>query len=124
MVLTNCSNNYGPWQYPEKLIPVVILKAAAGEPIPLHGVELNVREAVCGDHVEALVLVATRGRIDASYCLGDSEERNNPQVLRALRTLMHRLLPQGAPNVQKYHPGKRTPRPLPPLCTRPHTDQK
>ena len=71
VVLTNCSNNYGPWQYPEKLIPVVIHKAAAVEPIPLYGDGLNVRDWLyVDDHVEALLLAATRGRLGASYCVG------------------------------------------------------
>ena len=62
VVLTNCSNNYGPWQFPEKLIPVVILKALAGEPIPLYGDGLNVRDWLyVEDHVDALLLAATRG---------------------------------------------------------------
>ena len=65
------SNNYGPWQYPEKLIPVVILKAAMGEPIPLYGDGLNVRDWLyVEDHVEALLLAATHGRLGASYCVG------------------------------------------------------
>jgi dTDP-glucose 4,6-dehydratase len=56
VVLTNCSNNYGPWQFPEKLIPVVILKAAAGEPIPLYGDGANVRDWLyVEDHVDALL---------------------------------------------------------------------
>ncbi len=62
VVLTNCSNNYGPWQFPEKLIPVVILKAAAGEPIPLYGDGQNVRDWLyVEDHVDALLLAACRG---------------------------------------------------------------
>lgn len=61
VVLTNCSNNQGPWQYPEKLIPVVILKAAAEKPIPLYADGLNVRDWLyVDDHVEALLLAATR----------------------------------------------------------------
>ncbi|MBM5785812.1 MAG: NAD-dependent epimerase/dehydratase family protein, partial [Cyanobacteria bacterium K_DeepCast_35m_m1_288] len=71
VVLTNCSNNYGPWQFPEKLIPVVILKAVAGEPIPLYGDGANVRDWLyVEDHVEALLLAATRGRLGESYCVG------------------------------------------------------
>jgi dTDP-glucose 4,6-dehydratase len=67
VVLTNCSNNYGPWQFPEKLIPVVILKAAAGEAIPLYGDGLNVRDWLyVDDHVEAILLAATRGRLGAT----------------------------------------------------------
>ena len=101
MVRTNCSNNYGPWQYPEKLIPVVILKAVGGEPIPLYGDGLNVRDWLyVDDHVEALLLAATRGRLGASYCVGGSEERNNRQVVEAICTLMDRLRPQGAPHAR------------------------
>ena len=101
VVLTNCSNNYGPWQYPEKLIPVVILKAAAGEPIPLYGDGLNVRDWLyVDDHVEALLLAATRGRLGASYCVGGSGERNNRQVVEAICTLMDQLRPQGAPHAR------------------------
>ena len=97
VVLTNCSNNYGPWQYPEKLIPVVILKAVAGEPIPLYGDGLNVRDWLyVDDHVEALLLAATRGRLGASYCVGGSGERNNRQVVEAICALMDQLRPQGA----------------------------
>ena len=73
VVLTNCSNNYGPWQFPEKLIPVVILRAAAGEPIPLYGDGANVRDWVYGeDQVDALLLAACRGELGRSYCVGGS----------------------------------------------------
>ena len=99
VVLTNCSNNYGPWQFPEKLIPVVILKAAAGEPIPLYGDGLNVRDWLyVDDHVEALLLAATRGRLGASYCVGGSGERNNRQVVEAICTLMDQFRPKGYPH--------------------------
>ena len=99
VVVTNCSNNYGPWQYPEKLIPLVILKAAAGKPIPLYGDGLNVRDWLyVDDHVDALLLAATRGRIGASYCIGGSGERNNRQVVDAICALMDRILPQGKPD--------------------------
>ena len=71
VVLTNCSNNFGPWQFPEKLIPVVILKAVAGEPIPLYGDGANVRDWLfVEDHVDALLLAATQGRPGQSYCVG------------------------------------------------------
>ena len=78
VVLTNCSNNYGPWQFPEKLIPVVILKAAEGEPIPLYGDGQNVRDWLyVEDHVEALLLAATQGQIGRNYCVGGHGERTN-----------------------------------------------
>ena len=70
VVLTNCSNNYGPWQFPEKLIPVVILKASAGDDIPLYGDGLNVRDWLyVEDHVDALLLAACRGTTDAATAL-------------------------------------------------------
>ena len=101
MVRINCSNNYGPWQYPEKLIPVVIFKAAAGEPIPLYGAGLNVRDWLyVNNHVWALLLAVMRGRLGAGYCIGGSGERNNRQVVQAICTLMDQLRPQGAPHAR------------------------
>ena len=106
VVLTNCSNNYGPWQFPEKLIPVVILKAAAGEPIPLYGDGTNVRDWLyVDDHVEALLLAATRGRLGESYCVGGlsaagSSERTNRQVVEAICALMDQRRPGGAPHAR------------------------
>jgi dTDP-glucose 4,6-dehydratase len=104
-VLTNCSNNYGPWQFPEKLIPVVILKAVAGEPIPLYGDGANVRDWLyVEDHVEALLLAATRGRLGESYCVGGHGERTNHEVVRAICHLMDQLRPAGAPHAQLITP--------------------
>jgi dTDP-glucose 4,6-dehydratase len=107
VVLTNCSNNYGPWQFPEKLIPVVILKALAGEPIPLYGDGANVRDWLfVEDHVEALLLAATRGRLGESYCVGGAgdhgspSERTNKQVVETICSLMDQLRPQGAPHAR------------------------
>uniref|UniRef100_UPI004048A9B9 dTDP-glucose 4,6-dehydratase n=1 Tax=Cyanobium sp. TaxID=2164130 RepID=UPI004048A9B9 len=104
VVLTNCSNNYGPWQFPEKLIPVVILKALAGEPIPLYGDGANVRDWLfVEDHVEALLLAATHGRLAESYCVGGAgdhgspSERSNKQVVEAICALLDQLRPAGAP---------------------------
>ena len=99
VVLTNCSNNYGPWQFPEKLIPVVILKAAAGEPIPLYGDGANVRDWLfVDDHVDALLLAATRGRLGQSYCVGGHGERTNKQVVEAICSHLDQLRPSGAPH--------------------------
>ncbi|MEB3235845.1 MAG: dTDP-glucose 4,6-dehydratase, partial [Cyanobacteriota bacterium] len=99
VVLTNCSNNYGPWQFPEKLIPVVILKAVAGEPIPLYGDGANVRDWLyVEDHVDALLLAATQGELGQSYCVGGHGERNNRQVVEAICALLDQRLPQGAPH--------------------------
>ncbi len=107
VVLTNCSNNYGPWQFPEKLIPVVILKALAGEPIPLYGDGANVRDWLyVEDHVEALLLAATRGRVGESYCVGgagdhgSASERSNRDVVETICALLDQLRPQGAPHAR------------------------
>ena len=105
VVLTNCSNNYGPWQFPEKLIPVVILKAAAGEPIPLYGDGANVRDWLfVDDHVDALLLAATRGRLGQSYCVGGHGERTNKQVVEAICSHLDQLRPAGSPHARLITP--------------------
>jgi len=105
VVLTNCSNNYGPWQFPEKLIPVVILKAAAGEPIPLYGDGANVRDWLfVEDHVDALLLAACRGELGRSYCVGGHGERTNKQVVEAICGLLDQMLPAGAPHARLITP--------------------
>ena len=97
VVLTNCSNNYGPWQFPEKLIPVVTLKAAAGKEIPLYGDGLNVRDWLyVEDHVDALLLAACRGESGRSYCVGGYGERTNRQVVECICGHLDQLLPTQA----------------------------
>jgi len=99
IILTNCSNNYGPWQYPEKLIPVVILKAVAGEAIPLYGDGMNIRDWLyVEDHVDALLLAANDGRIGESYCIGGHGERTNLQVIENICTILDKLKPEGSPH--------------------------
>jgi dTDP-glucose 4,6-dehydratase len=99
VVLTNCSNNFGSWQFPEKLIPVVILKAVAGEPIPLYGDGANVRDWLyVEDHVDALLLAASQGLPGRSYCVGGHGERTNRQVVEAICALLDQFLPDGAPH--------------------------
>ena len=105
VVLTNCSNNFGPWQFPEKLIPVVILKAVAGDPIPLYGDGANVRDWLfVEDHVDALLLAATQGRLGQSYCVGGHGERTNKQVVEVICAVLDQLRPQGAPHAQLITP--------------------
>jgi dTDP-glucose 4,6-dehydratase len=111
VVLTNCSNNFGPWQFPEKLIPVVILKALAGEPIPLYGDGGNVRDWLyVEDHVEALLLAATRGRLGESYCVGGAgdhgspSERTNKQVVEAICLLLDQRHPEASPHSRLITP--------------------
>jgi dTDP-glucose 4,6-dehydratase len=105
VVLTNCSNNYGPWQFPEKLIPVVILKAVAGEPIPLYGDGQNVRDWLyVEDHVDALLLAATQGETGRSYCVGGHGECSNKQVVESICNALDGLLPAGAPHSRLITP--------------------
>lgn len=85
IVISNCSNNYGPYQFPEKLIPLVILKGLAGEPLPVYGTGQNIRDWLyVDDHVEALWTVATRGAVGQTYNIGGSAERQNIEVVRQI----------------------------------------
>ncbi len=99
IVLTNCSNNFGPWQFPEKLIPLVITKAMTGQSIPLYGDGSNVRDWLfVEDHVDALLLAAIKGRLGQSYCIGGFGERSNKQVVELLCELMDERQPELAPH--------------------------
>ena len=85
VLVTNCSNNYGPYQYPEKLIPVVIAKALAGDPVPVYGRGENVRDWLyVEDHVRGLLTVLERGRVGETYNIGAHNERTNLEVVTAI----------------------------------------
>lgn len=93
-LITNCSNNYGPYQYPEKLIPVVILNALEGKPIPVYGRGENVRDWLyVYDHVRALLTVLERGEVGQTYNIGGSSERKNIEVVETICTLLDELAP-------------------------------
>ena len=95
VLVTNCSNNYGPYQFPEKLIPVVILKALRGEPIPVYGKGENIRDWLyVGDHAEALHTVIARGRLGETYNIGGNNERRNIDLVRLLCSLLDELKPR------------------------------
>ena len=99
VVMTNCSNNYGPYQFPEKLIPLMILKGLAGQPLPVYGKGENVRDWLyVEDHARALRLVLERGRVGESYNIGGNCERTNLTVVRTLTALLDELNPAGAPH--------------------------
>ncbi len=99
VVITNCSNNYGPYHFPEKLIPVVILKALAREPIPIYGTGENVRDWLyVEDHAEALLLVLERGRVGRSYNIGGENEATNLELVRMLCAILDERRPEGAPH--------------------------
>ena len=95
VVLTNCSNNYGPYHFPEKLIPLTILKALAGEALPVYGDGSNVRDWLhVEDHARALRLVADQGRVGETYCIGGNAERTNLQVVHAICAELDRQRPR------------------------------
>lgn len=97
VLVTNCSNNYGPYQFPEKLIPVVILKCLRGEPIPVYGTGEHIRDWLyVKDHAEALYAVITKGRVGETYNIGGNNERQNIELVRTLCSLMDELAPGGA----------------------------
>ena len=99
VVTTNCSNNYGPYQYPEKLIPVVILKALSGEPIPVYGTGENVRDWLfVQDHVEALRTVFERGKPGEVYNVGGHNEKTNVEVVQSICSIVDDLRPDAAPH--------------------------
>ena len=99
VVLTNCSNNYGPYHFPEKLVPVAILKALAGEPIPVYGDGGNVRDWLyVEDHADALLLVLEKGAVGRSYNIGGENEARNIDLVRTICAHMDALHPQGAPH--------------------------
>ena len=97
-VTTNCSNNYGPFQFPEKLIPLVILHAVGGKPIPVYGDGQNVRDWLyVADHCEAIRLVLARGRVGETYNIGGQNELKNLDVVNAICSVLDELQPQAQP---------------------------
>lgn len=95
VVLTNCSNNYGPYQFPEKLIPVIILNALAGKELPIYGDGSNVRDwLLVEDHADALLLVLEKGALGRSYNIGGENERSNLELVKALCAILDKLRPK------------------------------
>lgn len=94
VIVSNCSNNYGPYQFPEKLIPLLILKALAGEPMPIYGTGDNVRDWLyVEDHAAALRLVLANGEPGETYGIGGRSESTNIEIARAICALMDELVP-------------------------------
>lgn len=94
-IITNCSNNYGPYQFPEKLIPVIILNALKGKPIPVYGKGENVRDWLfVEDHAAALEKAFNTGRVGETYNIGGSNERKNVEVVTTICGLLDRLVPR------------------------------
>lgn len=101
VIISNCSNNYGPYQFPEKLIPLMILNARDGEPLPVYGDGLNIRDWLyVNDHVRGLVKVMQVGRPGEKYNLGGRTEKTNREVVEAICKHMDELRPEGAPHAR------------------------
>jgi len=99
VVTTNCSNNYGPYHFPEKLIPLVILNAVNGKPLPIYGKGDNIRDWLyVDDHARALRTVLATGKLGETYNIGGWNEKTNLEVVQAICTILDELHPQGAPH--------------------------
>jgi len=99
VVITNTSNNYGPYQHPEKLIPTVIVNALEGRPIPLYGRGVQVRDWLyVEDHAGALLRVLTRGRVGETYCIGGEAERSNLDLVKIVCAALDRARPRTWPH--------------------------
>jgi len=99
VVTSNCSNNYGPWQFPEKLIPVMLIAGLEGRPLPVYGTGQNIRDWLhVEDHAAALLTVMRHGAAGETYAIGGDAERTNLQVVRAICALLDARSPAGAPH--------------------------
>lgn len=103
VVLTNCSNNYGPYHFPEKLIPLVILNALAGKPLPIYGKGDQIRDWLyVEDHARALYTVVTKAAVGETYNIGGHNEKQNIEVVKTICALLEELAPQKPEGVQHY----------------------
>ncbi|OZA16454.1 MAG: dTDP-glucose 4,6-dehydratase [Thiotrichales bacterium 17-46-47] len=103
-LVTNCSNNYGPYHFPEKLIPLVILNALAGKALPIYGKGNQIRDWLyVEDHARALVLVATQGQVGETYNIGGHNEKQNLEVVKTICAILEELSPsEDNPNIDTY----------------------
>lgn len=103
VLLTNCSNNYGPYHFPEKLIPLMILNALEGKPLPVYGDGLQVRDWLfVEDHARALVEVVTRGQVGETYNIGGHNEQKNIEVVRDICALLEELAPAKPAGIARF----------------------
>ncbi|NNM82744.1 MAG: dTDP-glucose 4,6-dehydratase [Burkholderiales bacterium] len=99
VVTTNCSNNYGPYHFPEKLIPLMILNATNGKPLPVYGKGDNIRDWLyVEDHARALRLVLEKGKVGETYNIGGNNEKTNLEVVETICAILDELLPEAAPH--------------------------
>ena len=105
ILITNCSNNFGPWQFPEKLIPLVISRALDSKTIPLYGDGLNIRDWLfVEDHIDGLLLVIKKGKVGKSYCIGGHGEKTNKYIVESICSILDKIIPKTEPylNLIKY----------------------
>nr|WP_100549189.1 MULTISPECIES: dTDP-glucose 4,6-dehydratase [unclassified Pseudomonas] len=103
VLITNCSNNYGPYHFPEKLIPLMILNALAGKPLPVYGNGQQVRDWLyVEDHARALLKVVSEGQVGETYNIGGHNEQKNLDVVRAICALLEELAPQKPAGIERY----------------------
>lgn len=103
VVVTNCSNNYGPYHFPEKLIPLTILNALAGKPLPVYGNGEQIRDWLyVEDHARALYKVATEGRSGETYNIGGHNERKNIDVVRTICAILDRVVTEKPGNINQF----------------------
>lgn len=102
-LITNCSNNYGPYHFPEKLIPLMILNAIGGRPLPVYGNGLQIRDWLfVEDHARALYAVITQGKIGETYNIGGHNEKTNLEVVQTVCKLLEELMPEKPAGVRAY----------------------
>lgn len=103
VVTTNCSNNYGPYQFPEKLVPLMIINALAGKPLPVYGAGDQIRDWLyVDDHARALVTVLERGEVGEVYNIGGHNEMKNIEVVQTICKLLEELVPEHPQGVDRY----------------------
>ena len=118
-VISNCSNNYGPYHFPEKLIPLIILNAIYGKPLPVYGAGTNVRDWLyVEDHARALDVIVSRGRAGEKYNVGGRNERCNIDVVRKICSILDQLRPVPRPYELAHHFRDGSAGTRPPLCDR------
>lgn len=102
-LITNCSNNYGPYHFPEKLIPLIILNALAGKPLPVYGDGSQIRDWLfVEDHARALYKVVTEGEIGETYNIGGHNERRNIEVVKTICSILDEFVPEHPAGIQQY----------------------
>lgn len=102
-IVTNCSNNYGPYHFPEKLIPLIILNALDGKALPVYGDGMQIRDWLyVGDHASALYTVVTKGKIGETYNIGGHNEKANIEVVKTICSLLEELVPNKPQGVTEY----------------------